>query len=447
VTLFSELPAAVELADPRALLAAQQASFERQWARLWERSEFYQEKLASAGLRRDQVPDLRDLGDVPLSTKDELRESFRVAPPYGRHAAINMSQVRQVQFSSGTTGRPGLVAVTPADAAGWSELQRRGLVAGGCRSTDVVVHCFAMSRGWVGGLPLVEGVLAVGAALVPIGAEPGTDRILDLISLVTPTVLLAPPGLLLRIAERAAERGINPPGLGIRKIITGGEPGGGIPSVRAAIEKAYDAEVSEIMGGADLSPLMWGECETGEGMHWVGPDHVWLELVNPDTDEPVAVEEGAVGEVVYSHLQREAFPLLRFRHRDLLLVTGTGRCACGRQTPRVRCVGRTDDMLIVRGVNVFPSAVRDVIAEFGELSSSFRILRPKGQYVLPGPVALKVAHARGHQDRSVTQPGDVAERLERRLHERLGCRFTVSMVPESEFDQSVTKDRFFEEEG
>lgn len=438
--LFRELPAAVELADQAALLPAQQAHFERQWDRLWERSAFYQEKLTDAGLRRDKCPDLRELGDVPLTSKDELRASFAQAPPYGTHAAVELSEVRQIQFSSGTTGRPGLVAATAADAAGWSELQRRGMVAGGYRSTDVVIQAFAMSRGWVGGLPMVEGVLAVGAAVVPIGAEPGTDRVLELMSFVEPTALSAPPGLLLRLAERARETGIDPSAIGIRKILTGGEPGGGIPSVRTAIESAWNARVREVMGGADLSPLLWGECDEGTGMHWVAPDHVWLELIEPHTEAPVAIEAGAVGEVVYSHLQREAYPLVRFRHRDLLEVVGVGECSCGRRTPKVRCIGRTDDMLIVRGVNVFPSAVRDVVAEFDELASSFRIVRPRGQYTLPGPVPLKVAVRPGHE------PDDVAERLARRLHERLACRFVVELRPIDEL-ATVTgvKDPFFED--
>jgi len=441
VTLFNELPAAVELADPMRLLPAQQAQFERQWAHLWSRSAFYHDKLADAGLRRDKCPDLRDLGDVPLSTKDELRESFRIAAPYGTHAAIEMADVRQIQFSSGTTGRPGLVAATAKDAAGWTELQRRGMVAGGYRSSDIVIQAFAMSRGWVGGLPMVEGVLAVGAAVVPVGAEPGTDRILDLMSFVRPTALSAPPGLLLRLAERALERDIDPSTIGIYKILTGGEPGGGIPSVRSAIENSWGAQVREVMGGADLSPLMWGECDEGAGMHWVGPDHVWLEIIEPESESSLPVEVGVVGEVVYSHLQREAYPLLRFRHRDLLEIVGTGLCACGRRTPRVRCVGRTDDMLIVRGVNVFPSAVRDVIAEFGELSSGFRILRPKGQYVLPGPVTLKA----GLRSDAADDP-QLANRVERRLHERLACRFVVELVPAADLETGGTvKDTFFED--
>lgn len=441
MTLFSELPAAVEMAEPMLLLPAQQSRFERQWAHLWDRSAFYRDKLANAGLHRDKCPDLRDLGDLPLSSKDELRESFRSAPPYGRHAAIDMTEVRQLQFSSGTTGRPGLVAATPSDAAGWTELQRRGMVAGGYRSSDIVIQAFAMSRGWVGGLPMVEGVLAVGAAVVPVGAEPGSDRILDLMSFITPTALSAPPGLLLRLAERAGERGIDPSAMGIRKIITGGEPGGGIPSVRDSIESSWGAQLREVMGGADLSPLMWGECDEGAGMHWVGPDHVWLEIIEPDSESSLPIEPGVVGEVVYSHLQRQAYPLLRLRHRDLLEIVGTGLCRCGRRTPRVRCVGRTDDMLIVRGINVFPSAVRDVIAEFGELSSGFRILRPKGQYALPGPVALKV----GLRADATATP-ELADRIERRLHERLACRFVVELLPAAELEVGgALKDKFFED--
>ena len=157
--------------------------------------------------------------------------------------------------------------------------------------------------------------------------------------------------------------GIKPAELTIRKILVGGEPGGGIPAVRKQLESSWGAKVKEIMGGADLGVAFWAECDDQSGMHFMGHDFIIPEIIDPESGEGLDIQEGVEGELVYTAIRREASPLVRFRMRDRVKVTGMD-CRCGRKSFKIRCFGRTDDMIIVKGVNVFPSAIQDIVTGF-----------------------------------------------------------------------------------
>ena len=159
------------------------------------------------------------------------------------------------------------------------------------------------------------------------------------------------------------------------RVLVAGEPGGGEPAFRARLEDGWGARVTEAMGIGDIGPSLWGECEEQDGMHLGARGFVHAELIDPDTGAAHALTDGATGELVLTHLRHRAAPLLRFRTRDHVHVTAT-TCPCGRTGPRVRCIGRTDDMLIVRGVNVFPSAVREVVSAFAPVVSGNILVRP-----------------------------------------------------------------------
>lgn len=439
-----------ETTDWDDLFDERQVLFEKQWKYLWTASDFYREKLADAGLSEASCPSLLDLTDVPFTTKEEFRESAARQPPLGLHLAADPSHLRQIQTSSGTTGVPMAIGLTASDAADFSEVLRRGYVAVGYSSTDLIVHAFSMSRAWIGGLCMIEGYLALGATILPVGAEAGRDKLLDLMQQFHPSAISATPGFLLNLALRAQERGIDPAELGIRHMLTGGEPGGGIPSVRNELTSLWGAPVRETMGGTDVAPIVWGECAAQRGMHYLAADTVWFEIVDPHTGAPLPLEVGTVGEIVYTHLAREATPILRFRHRDLVEVTAMGECSCGRQTPQVRCIGRTDDMLIVRGVNLFPSAVRSVLSELPGFGPEFRIVRPAGVYTLPGPVRIKVefdGRASLSAGASLSSGASLtAGELAGLLHERLSCAFEVELVPpDSLVLADAHKSRYFED--
>jgi len=211
-------------------------------------------------------------------------------------------------------------------------------------------------------------------------------------------------------------------------------PGGGEPAMRAKLEAVWDAMVTEIMGIGDIAASLWGECAEQHGMHFSGGGFIHFELIDPDTGAALPIEDGAEGELVYTHLCQEGVPLLRFRSRDHARIW-TGPCACGRTAPRVRCIGRTDDMLIVRGVNVFPSALREVVAEFAPAVTGVISVRPRDKGFRQNP-PLKVVVERGGE-----APDDLADRIRKRVREALLVTTDIELVPGETLPRSEYKSK------
>lgn len=351
----------VEGLDSAAIARLQDARLRQQFEYLWARSPFYQRKFSAAGLGVDSVRSVDDLQKVPFTHKQELRDSLKAAPPFGEHLAADLADVIQMQASSGTTGSPSYVALTRQDATMWQETSARSLFACGIRPGDLVLHGFSMSKGFVGGLPIFQALQYMGAVDIPVGADGGVDRLLAAAFDLRPQAVVGTPNFLLHLAEASQTLlGRDLREIGVRRLVVGGEPGGSIPALRQRIETAWGAKSCELMGGTDLAVIYWAECDQQQGMHMTAPDHIVAELIDPETGAVKPFVEGATGELVYTAIQRQASPVFRFRSGDHVIVTGTD-CACGRRQPRIRCFGRTDDMLIVRGVNLFPSAVQDLI--------------------------------------------------------------------------------------
>jgi phenylacetate-CoA ligase len=203
----------------------------------------------------------------------------------------------------------------------------------------------------------------MGAIDIPIGADGGIDRLLRAALDLKPRCIVGAPNFVLHLAAQTRDTlGVDARALGVKRLIVGGEPGGGIPSLRAALEDAWGAKCCELLGGTDMGVIDWSECDEQAGMHMQCKDYIIVELLDPATERVIEFETGATGELVYTAIGRQATPLTRFRSGDHVEVLGTS-CGCGRTGPKIRCVGRTDDMLIVRGVNVFPSAIQSIVAE------------------------------------------------------------------------------------
>ena len=365
----------VETRDAAEQRARDEAALRTQLASLRERSPFYRDKLACA-----DPGALHDLPALPFTTKDELRASIAAERPLGRHLATPLDAVRRVFSSSGTTGDPLFIAVTDADLAGWAEIGARSYRACGIAPGSRTVLTYN-SGPFVAGAVL-DAWTRIGATVIPVGSG-NTERLVKAFQLLGAEAVGCTPSYALYLADWCRERGIDPRGLGVRRIAVAGEPGGGEAATRALIEDAFGANVREAMGIADVSPSLWGECEEQAGMHFCGRDFVYPELIDPAGDAPVPWEDGAEGELVYTSLRREAMPVVRFRSRDRVVVTARP-CSCGRTSVRVRCIGRTDDLLIVRGTNLFPSAVREVVAAF----------RPR----VGGTIQIRPAHTGVRQD-------------------------------------------------
>ena len=361
------------------LKETQEQKLKHEVAYLCENSAFYRKKFEAAGLKPSHIKGINDLSLIPFTTKDELRQSQADHPPLGDYVAVPLKDTIRIHSSSGTTGQPSFIGITRHDRKIWTEMAARGYYATGLRPHNIVVFALGLSF-FVGGLPSHAAIEEIGATLVPIGTG-ASERVLSSIENLKADFMACTPSYANYLAEYVRQRtGKSPAEFGIRNIHCGAEPGGGIPSVRQKIEADWGARVCEAMGNADMAPVIWGECEAQEGMHFCGQEFIIPEIIDPVTGEAKKIEDGVSGELVYTAIDRECSALLRFRTRDHV-VAWTKPCSCGRTSMRIRCIGRTDDMLIVLGVNVFPSAVKDVVAGFlPRTTGEIRILLDE-----PGP--------------------------------------------------------------
>ena len=266
----------------------------------------------------------------------------------------------QAVSSSGTTGEPMYYALTRRDLDAWMDGVANVFFTCGIRRHDVVAHLVGLPM-VAGGLPYADGFRQIGATLAWLGGFP-TERVLTALPRLQASAILATTSFGVHLADHCRELiGSTAADLGVKKFISGGEPGLGQPEIRAKISSAWNtSHIRECMGIGDVMSALWGECDDASGMHFCAQRHVAVELIDPVTGARVPWREGAEGEQVYTTFDREATPTLRYRSADHVVVLGT-ECRCGRTAPKIRCIGRTDDMLIYKGMNVYPSAIRDVV--------------------------------------------------------------------------------------
>ena len=398
------------------------ALYRQQIAYLFERSAFYRDKLHAARFAdAASVGGLEDISRLPLTEKDELRASRSVEHPMGSHIAARDDEIVRIYATSGTTGAPSFVPLTSADLEGWYVISGRSYGASGIAAGDRIVTTYGAGP-FVAGATL-EAFERLGLVHIPVGAG-NTERLMAAVELLRPRALALTPSYAFHLIEWARARSIDLANSSVERLLVAGEPGGGEPAMRATLEAGWGASVTEAMGIGDVSVSLWGECEAKDGMHFSGEGYIHVELIDPDTGTSVPMAGGAKGELVYTHLNREAAPLLRFRSRDHVEVHA-GRCNCGRTTPRVRCIGRTDDMIIVRGVNVFPTALREVVNTFAPQVSGAIQIRPKKLGVSqPPPIPIRVELAEGRP-----ASGDFAERIQKRIRDTLTVNTEIELVP------------------
>lgn len=413
---------AVETMPWDEMRALQLARLREQLAYVAIRSPFYADLWSERRFDPLAVNSLAEF-DAPFTTKAMLRDSQLDAPPLGRHAAVGMSDLVRVHSSSGTTGRPSYVGITRRDQDDWTEVVSRVLYCEGMRPDDVVIHAFGLGF-FVGGLPLKDATERIGATFVPIGTG-ASDRVVQCARDLGATAMMCTPSYATYLAEYCRDRlGTEPAELGLRKLLVGAEPGGAIPAVRSQLEADFGAVVTEGLGNADLFPIYAANCPERNGMHLCAQDLMLVEVVDPDTGEALEWADGTEGELVATHLHRQCVPLVRFRVRDRVVVD-TSPCPCGRTSPRVYCVGRTDDLLIVSGVNVWPSAVKDVVAALQPRTTGAMQILVHG----PGPAVqppLQVQVEYGPDEEDLEGLRRVVERM---LREKLIVKAAVDLVP------------------
>ena len=414
----------IETMSEEELRPIQEGKFLKQLDYVWEKSPFYQRKFREHGMERGDIKGLEDLSKLPFTQKDELRKSQEEHPPLGFHAAAPMTDVIRIHSSSGTTGVPTFVGITRHDCEVWTDITARSLFAKSVRPTDVVIHAVGLTF-FVGGLPVKDAIEHIGAAFVPIGTG-ASDRVVMTTKRLGGNVLHCTPSYAQYLVDYVRKKqNVEPSKLGFRKLVVGAEPGGGVPAVKKRLQEEYQCLLSEGMGNSDAAPIIFGECPAQQGMHFCAQEYIVCELIDPDSGHVTEMKDGAEGELVYTLIDRECCPLVRFRTRDRITVF-TSPCECGRSSFRIRCIGRTDDMLILLGVNVFPSAIKDVITSFRPRTTGdmLVLLEEPGPKVTP-PLKIQAEYASGEKDLPALKKA-----LESVLRDKLVFRADVELVPE-----------------
>jgi phenylacetate-CoA ligase len=413
-------------------LAADDTSYRAQLAYLFERSAFYRDKLWSAGLTSAEAAGgLAQIAALPLTEKRELKDTATAGNPVGAHLCAGRSEVVRIYSTSGTTGTPSYIPLTAGDLANWVTGSARSYAASGVAAGQRIVSTYGAGPFAAGAA--LDAFERIGLSHIPVGSG-STERLVRAIEQLRPEAAALTPSYAAHVAER-----FDVSGSSVVRVLVAGEPGGGEPAFRAKLEEGWGAQVTEAMGIGDIGVSLWGECEERDGMHLGARGFVHAELIEPGTGAALPLEDGARGELVLTHLRHRAAPLLRFRTRDHVEVR-TSPCPCGRTAPRIRCVGRTDDMLIVRGVNVFPSAVREVVGAFAPDVSGHILVRPRAAGVKqepPLPVSVELA-------RGAAPDPALAESIRERLRGVLTVQTRVDLVPWGSLGRSDYKSKLVE---
>ncbi len=395
------------------------ASFEEQLAYLRARSPFYR--------HIDPVP-LERIAELPLTTKQQLRETVTPENPFGAHLCATREEIVRIYSTSGTTGTPSYIPLTATDLDNWVEGSSRSYAASGVEPGQRIVSTY--NAGPFAAGAALASFERIGLTHIPVGTG-NTERLIRAIELLKPEAAVLTPSYAAYLAEQHDLSDSS-----VQRVLVAGEPGGGEPAFRAQLERGWGAKVTEAMGIGDIGVSLWGECEHQDGMHLGARGFVHAELIDPATEQPVAMDHGAEGELVLSHLKHRAAPLLRFRTRDHVQIRATP-CPCGRTGPRIRCIGRTDDMLIVRGVNVFPAAVREVVSAFAPDVSGHILVKPAQPGVKqdpPLPVAVELARD--------ARPGvELADAIRESLRGALVVQTRVELVPWGTLQRSEYKSK------
>jgi phenylacetate-CoA ligase len=376
---------------------------------------------------------LAEIARLPLTEKDELRATRTAENPIGAHLCASPSELVRIYSTSGTTGAPSFIPLTAGDLDNWVTASARSYAASGIAAGQRIVSTYNAG-------PFVAGAALaafdrIGLCHIPVGTR-NTEHLLRAVDLLAPEAVVLTPSYAAHLVERAAERDVDLRGSSVERVLVAGEPGGGEPAFRAQLEEGWGARVTEAMGVGDIGVSLFGECEEQDGMHVGARGFVHVELIEPETGAALELDDGAVGELVLTHLRQRAAPLLRFRTRDHVEVR-TSPCRCGRTGPRLRCIGRTDDMLIVRGVNVFPSALREVVGAFAPKVSGHILVKPTAAGVKqapPLPVSVELA-------RGATNDSALADAIRERLRHVLVVQTRVELVPWGTLRRSEYKSR------
>jgi len=398
-------------------------------------SPFYRNKFSQAGIKREDADSGQvRLDQLPFTEKSETLQDQRDHPPFGTTLSVPIDRVRRVHRTSGYSGNPYLILLTEKDIDVTLEAGARMFWCAGVRPDDVVVHCLNYQL-WIGGLTDHLSLERTGAAVIPFGVG-NTKALIELFLNIHPTAISCTPSYLSKIEKVLWEEyQLKPRDLNIRKGFFGGEPGIQNDFFRNSIEEKWGMKaVDANFGVSDVLSAFGSECEKRDGLHFHAQNLILPELIDPNTLKVMEWRKGAVGEIVYTSLVKEAQPLLRFRSHDLVEIVDVSPCACGRTSFKFRVLGRSDEMIVIKGINVFPSAFGELISRYpDDLSGEFQILlAEKPPY---DRIRLLIEFAKD------SNRGDIINTLEKDIKTRLNIHADVELVPFGHIERSEGKAR------
>jgi phenylacetate-CoA ligase len=387
---------------------------------------FYRRKFDELGIDPEDIKSLDDLKRLPFTTKEDMRENY----PYGMFA-VPLREIVRIHASSGTTGMPTVVGYTKGDLKTWSNLVARILAAGGVTKDDVIQISFGYGL-FTGGFGIHYGAERIGASVIPISSG-NTRRQIKIMQDFRTTTLVCTPSYALVIADTIYEMGINVNSLSLKYGLFGAEPWS--EAMRQEIQEKLKIIATDNYGLSEvMGPGVAGECLKQNGLH-INEDHFLVEVIDPETLEPV--KPGDVGELVITTLTKEAFPVIRFRTRDLTRLI-TEPCECGRTFVRMsRVMGRTDDMLIVKGVNVFPSQIEAVLFEIEGTEPHYQIVVERKGRLDEITVLVEVSEEIFFDEMKKQQ--ELIDTIKKRLSAELGISVEVKLVEKKTLERSEGK--------
>ena len=387
---------------------------------------FYRRKFDALGIDTDDIRSIGDIRKLPFTTKNDLRENY----PYGLFA-VPLREVVRIHASSGTTGMSTVVGYTKNDIKTWSNLVARVLTAGGITKDDVIQIAFGYGL-FTGGFGIHYGAERVGASVIPISSG-NTARQIKIMQDFKTTALICTPSYALLIADTIMEMGIDVNSLSLKYGLFGAEPWS--EAMRKEIQDKLKIVATDNYGLSEvMGPGVAGECLERNGLH-INEDHFLVEIINPETLEPVP--PGETGELVITTLTKEAFPVIRFRTRDLTRLIPSP-CPCGRKFMRMhRVMGRTDDMLIIKGVNVFPSQIEHVLFDIEGTEPHYQIIVDRKGAMDDVTVKVEVSEPIFFDE--MKKQNELMDLIKRRLASELGIGVNVKLVEKKSIERSEGK--------
>lgn len=409
----------------------QLAALQRQLRYVNEHSDHYRKVFAEAGFDPSDFKSFDDLRRLPFTRKSDYVSGLTAKPPFGTMAAVDPGVAVRVHFSSGTTARPAPVLWSQADIERWADLYARYLYAQGLRRGDIF-QCMFNYAWFVGGLGATLAAQRLGALVIP-ASSGDTDRQIDTIFEYGSHCVIGTPSFMAHMAEAAEKNGRDLTKSKVRMVCVGGEPGASIPGTRERIEAQWGAKMFDCYGALECQPIGWDTAAQ------LGPtlaeDFIYVEVLDPETLEPVS--DGERGVLVLTHLDKQACPLVRWWTGDIV-VRDSSVAPDGRTHARLKggVLGRADDMLVIRGVNLFPSAVEDIVRAFPGTSNEYLLVLDDS---VKDPKTGFLTGVRLRIESTATAPSNLGENLAQRLREKLQVRFYVDVVPAGTLPRTVHK--------